>query len=65
MQNSVKAVKYEKKGRKARAFPVESEGDFILTQEPNNGYMFAQIKKFLQDSKGARLVNVKNFFPDV
>ncbi len=44
---------------------AESESDFSLIQEDSPSYSPADIKTFLEQTKGCRLPNVGDFFPDL
>uniref|UniRef100_A0A3Q3EXU5 CCHC-type domain-containing protein n=1 Tax=Labrus bergylta TaxID=56723 RepID=A0A3Q3EXU5_9LABR len=62
-QGSTKAVK---KDRKTGAGRAESDSELMSTQEEGPvTYTSAHIKKFLQDTKGLRLLNLEDFFPDL
>ena len=65
VQSSAKAIKVTK-GTKAGKSAAESESDFSVTQEDQQTrYSPADIKSFLQGTKGSRLVKVEDHFSDL
>ncbi|KAI3363574.1 hypothetical protein L3Q82_012163 [Scortum barcoo] len=53
------------KGSKAGKSPAESESESLLTQEEQTLYSPADIKKFLQGTKGTRQLKVEDHFSDL
>ncbi|KAI3377340.1 hypothetical protein L3Q82_008544, partial [Scortum barcoo] len=64
VQKNVKASKMIK-GSKAGKSPAESESESLLSQEEQTLYSPADIKKFLQGTKGTRLLKVEDHFSDL
>ncbi|KAI3375656.1 hypothetical protein L3Q82_003720 [Scortum barcoo] len=64
VQKNVKASKMIK-GSKAGKPPAESESESLLTQEEQTLYSPADIKKFLQGTKGTRQLKVEDHFSDL
>ncbi|KAI3368386.1 hypothetical protein L3Q82_008089 [Scortum barcoo] len=64
VQKNVKASKMIK-GSKAGKPPAESESESLLSQEEQTLYSPADIKKFLQGTKGTRLLKVEDHFSDL
>lgn len=54
-----------KRGNRAGESSMESESDLSLSQEHQNLYSPAEIRKFLQKTKGLRMVKVEDYFPDL
>ncbi|KAI3359137.1 hypothetical protein L3Q82_002592 [Scortum barcoo] len=64
VQKNVKASKMIK-GSKAGKPPAESESESLLSQEEQTLYSPVDIKKFLQGTKGTRLLKVEDHFSDL
>ncbi|KAL4009126.1 hypothetical protein ACER0C_002978 [Sarotherodon galilaeus] len=52
-----------KTGNRTGESSMESESDLSLSQEHQNLYSPAEIRKFLQTTKGLRMVKVEDYFP--
>ncbi|GLD46690.1 uncharacterized protein AKAME5_001912600 [Lates japonicus] len=54
-----------KMSRRTAKLSQEGDSDFVLSQESQNLYTATEIKRFLEQTKGLRLIIVEEHFPDL